>query len=143
MAKSDKIEKKATQLPHIFLIDWHDTGLLTEVALVKEEEDGTLHGILVDTLHPIDKGRLKKVVTSIHADKYPMWELMSQATLSNGLNFLDYAHYNLVKVKRPKGARTSTTSLANFTVTQTDKLVGSDTSNPAEFAVGGGRGGIA
>lgn len=37
-----------------------------------EAQDGTLFGIDVEKLHPIDKARLKKVITSVHADKYPL-----------------------------------------------------------------------
>lgn len=100
-----KIEKRQTNLRHVFLIDWDDAGIFKEVAVVKEDEgDGTIYGILVDTLHPIDQSRLKKIVTSQHADKYPLWELMSQMTLKNGYNALDFFHANYVKVKRPRGA---------------------------------------
>lgn len=100
-----KIEKRKTNLHHVFLIDWDDTGIFKEVAIVKEDEgDGTIYGILVETLHPIDMSRLKKIVTSQHADKYPLWELMSQITLKNGYNALDFFHANHVKVKRPRGA---------------------------------------
>lgn len=99
-----KIEKRATDLRHVWLIDWNDDGLLKEIAVVMETQDGTLFGIDVDKLHPIDKSRLKKVITSVHADKYPLWELLSQGRLNNGLNALDFFHQNYVKVKRPRGA---------------------------------------
>lgn len=102
-AKS-KIEKRATNLRHVFLVDWNDDGLLKEVAIVMETADGTLFGIEVDRLHPIDKARLKKVVSSVHADKYALWELLSQGRLNNGMNALDFFHQNYVKVKRPRGA---------------------------------------
>ncbi len=101
---ANTIEKRATDLKHVFLIDWNDDGLLKEVAVVMETQDGTLFGIEVDKLHPIDKARLKKVITSVHADKYPLWELLAQGRLNNGLNALDFFHQNYVKVKRPRGA---------------------------------------
>lgn len=101
---ANTIEKRATDLKHVFLIDWNDDGLLKEIAVVMETNDGTLFGIEVDRLHPIDKSRLKKVITSVHADKYPLWELLSQGRLNNGLNALDFFHQNYVKVKRPRGA---------------------------------------
>lgn len=104
MANVNKIEKRATDLRHVHLIDWNDDGLLKEIAVVMEAEDGTIFGIEVAKLHPIDKARLKKVVTSIHADKYPLWELLSQGRLNNGMNALDFFHANYVKVKRPRGA---------------------------------------
>lgn len=101
---ASKIEKRATDLKHVFLCDWNDDGLLKEIAVVMETQDGTLFGIEIDKLHPIDKSRLKKVITSVHADKYPLWELLSQGRLNNGLNALDFFHQNYVKVKRPRGA---------------------------------------
>lgn len=99
-----KIEQKDTDLRHVKLIDWNDDGILREIAIVMENADGTIYGIKVDKLHPIDKGRLKKVVTSIHADKYPLWELLSQTKLNNGMNALDFFHQNYVEIKRPRGA---------------------------------------
>lgn len=101
------------KLHHIEQLDIDETGLLQEVAIVKREEDGTVHFIQVDSLHPLDKSRLKKIVTSQHADKYPLWELMSQAKLSNGMNALDFFHYNFVKVKRAPGSIRPGSSLAD------------------------------
>ena len=101
---ANTIEKRGTDLKHVFLIDWNDDGLLKEIAIVMETQDGTIFGIEVEKLHPIDKSRLKKVITSVHADKYALWELLSQGRLNNGLNALDFFHQNYVKVKRPRGA---------------------------------------
>jgi hypothetical protein len=117
-----RIEKRPTQLRHVFLIDWNDSGIFKEVAVVKEDEtDGTIYGILVDMLHPIDQSRLKKIVTSQHADKYPLWELMSQMTLKNGYNALDFFHANYVKVKRPRGAVVGG-SLSDISTNLDDKM---------------------
>ncbi len=140
--KPTKIDKKQTQVNHVFLVDVDDSGLLKEVAVVKEEDDGTLYYIDIDSLHNIDKARLKKIVTSIHSDKYPLWELLSQAKLSNGMNALDFFHYNCIKVKRPKGARASAGSLASFKGAISDQMVGTEFgTNPseAEIAAGGVR----
>lgn len=136
------LDKKATSIPHIFLVDVNDSGLLKEVAIVKEDADGTFYYIDVDSLHNIDKARLKRIVTSIHADKYALWELLSQARLSNGMNALDFFHYNCVKVKRPKGARAASGSLASFKGAVSDQMVGTEFgTNPseAELAPGGAR----
>jgi len=129
---TEKIAKKPTDLPHIFRVDIDDSGLLQEVAIVKEEEDGTIYYIQIATLHNIDKQRLKKIVTSVHANKYPLWELLSQARLSNGMNALDFFHYNCVKTKRPKGALASRDSLVSVKGNVSDEMIGSDYSNPAE-----------
>jgi hypothetical protein len=131
MSVKDTIELSPTTLPHIFLCDIDDTGLLKEVAVVKKLKDGSIFYIDVDPLHPIDKARLKKIVSSQHADKYELWDLMSQARLSNGMNALDFFHSNYVKVKRPKGARAAIGGLANAG-TVSDSIVGSEFANPAE-----------
>ena len=99
-----KIEKHQTNLNHVYLIDWNDDGMLKEIAIVMEAPDGSIYGIEVDKLHPIDKARLKKFLISVHSDKYPLWELLSQGQLNNGINPLDFFHMNYVKIKRPRGA---------------------------------------
>lgn len=132
MAIKDQITKTKTDLPHIFRVDVDDSGLLQEVAIVKEESDGTIYYIPVSPLHQIDKQRLKRIVTSVHADKYPLWELLSQATLSNGMNALDFFHFNTVKVKRPRGALASRDTLASVDAKISNAMIGSDFTNPAE-----------
>jgi len=129
------IEKRATDLRHVYLCDWNDDGILREIAVVMETQDGTLFGIDVDKLHPIDKARLKKVITSVHADKYPLWELLSQARLNNGMNALDFFHNNYVKVKRPRGAVIGG-GLASIELDVDDgKLIGSSFSDPRGASV--------
>ena len=134
-----KIEKKATNLSYVFLIDWNDDGILKEIAVVDEKADGTIYGIQVDRLHPIDKARLRRVITSVHAGKYPLWELLAQGRLNNGLNSLDFFHSNYVKVKRPKGASLGggLASLELDVDTEVDRMIGSsltDTQGAASLA---------
>lgn len=131
MAAKDQIELKKTQLPHIFLCDVEDSGLLKEIAVVKQFKDGTIYYIDIDPLHPIDKARIKKIVSSQHADKYELWDLMSQSKLSNGMNALDFFHSNCVKIKRPKGARASSSGLESVGIAA-DKMIGAEFVNPAE-----------
>ena len=126
----NKIEKRPTNIKHVFLMDWNDDGLFKEIAVVMEDpRDGTIYGIEVDKLHPIDKGRLKKFLVSIHADKYALWELLSQGKLNNGVNPLDFFHMNYVKVKRPRGAVLGG-GLASVEVYSADKQIGSEFSDP-------------
>lgn len=131
-AAKDEIVLQPTSLRHIFLCDVDDSGLLKEVALVKKFKDGTIYYIEIDSLHAIDKGRIKKIVSSSHSDKYELWELMAQSKLSNGMNALDFFHSNNVKVKRPKGARASTGGLESISAYGSDAMIGSDFVNPAE-----------
>jgi hypothetical protein len=123
------IEKRPTDLRHVFLIDWNDDGLWKEIAVVMEGPDGTVYGIEVDKLHPIDKGRLKKFLVSMHADKYPLWELLSQGKLNNGVNPLDFFHMNYVKVKRPKGAVLGG-GLASIEVYSAERQIGAEFADP-------------
>ncbi len=123
--KGATIEKTKTNLQHVYLIDWNDDGMQREVAVVMEAQDGTIYGIEVEKLHPIDKARLKKFITSVHADKYPLWELLSQGRLNNGINPLDFFHLNYVKVKRPKGAVLGG-GLASIAAYGSEKQIGSE-----------------
>ena len=59
-------------------------------------------------------------MTSQHADKYPLWELLSQSKLENGMNALDFFHSNLIKVKR--GTGTTSTQFGGGLATTTKKL---------------------
>lgn len=136
MAKT-RIEKRPTDLKHVWLVDWNDDGLLKEIAVVKETADGTIFGIEIDKLHPIDKKRLKSVITSVHADKYPLWELLSQGRLNNGMNALDFFHMNYVKVKRPKGAVIGG-GLATVVLDGEDsKMIGAEFADPRGGVVAG------
>ncbi len=123
------IEKRPTNLQHTYLIDWADDGLFKEIAVVMETQDGTIYGIEIDRLHQIDKARLKKFLVSVHADKYPLWELLSQGKLNNGVNPLDFFHMNYVKVKRPRGAVLGG-GLASVEVYGSDRQIGSEFSDP-------------
>jgi hypothetical protein len=99
---------KKTGMNHIIYFDVAGDGRLREVALVKSDKnpDGairSLYYIDVALLDNIDKGRLKSIVTNTHANKYELWDLLSQNTLSNGKNALDYFH-QLTRVVHGPGA---------------------------------------
>lgn len=132
MAAKDQIELKPTTLPHIYLCDIDDSGLLKEIMLVKKFKDGSIYYIEIDPLHQIDKSRIKKIVSQPLADKQEGWEVLSNSKLSNGMNALDFFHSNNVRVKRPKGARATTGGLETIKAYESDKMVGSDFVNPAE-----------
>lgn len=102
-AKKPAIEKHPTPFKHVFMVDINDNGLLREVAVLKEDMgSGSLVYIDIALLDNIDKGRLKRLVTSVHADKYALWELMDQERLPNGMNALDYFH-QMTRVKQGPG----------------------------------------
>lgn len=133
---SNEIVLNPTSMPHVFLCDVDDSGLLKEILVVKKTKDGTVYYVDINTLHPIDKSRIKKIISSQHADKYECWELLSQATLSNGINALDFFHNNNVKIKRPRGAKAAHgQGLADVSAYVSDSVVGSDFVNPAEASL--------
>jgi hypothetical protein len=136
MATAGKIEKRKTDLQHVWLIDWNDDGIFKEIAVVSETPDGTIYGIEVDKLHSIDKQRLKRFLVSVHADKYPLWELLSQGKLNNGTNALDFFHMNYVKVKRPRGAVLGG-GLATVEVYGSDKQIGEEFTRGDQGTVAG------
>ncbi len=101
--KKPVIEKHPTPFKHVFLVDINDDGQLREVAVLKEDPgSGSLIYIDIVLLDNTDKSRLKKIVQSVHADKYALWELMSQERLPNGYNALDYFH-QMVRIKNAPG----------------------------------------
>jgi hypothetical protein len=118
MAKEEKVSKvvkagletriRPTGMNHIVYFDIADDERYREVALVKSEKnrDGTVRSVYyidVALLDNIDKGRLKSIVTNQHANKYELWDLLAQNTLSNGKNGLDYFH-QLTRVVHGLGA---------------------------------------
>lgn len=88
--------------PHIKWVDLQDTGVLTEVAVMKKDNTGNLFYFEVASLDDIDKRRLAKIVSSRSAPQMELYDLMSGITLNNGCNALEYFH-QLVKVRTPKG----------------------------------------
>lgn len=136
----NRIEKRQTQFRFVYQIDWDDNGRFEEIAVVKEDEsDGTIYGIRINDLHPIDKARLKRIITNQHADKYPLWELMSQITLKNGYNALDFFHTNYVRVKRIKGAVVSGGLMDVRTDGEADKMFDMGGFEREETVAGGSR----
>jgi hypothetical protein len=131
---------KPTGMNHVYYFDQLGDGRLKEVAVVKIDKDDSgkilsLYYIDVGLLDITDKGRLKTIITSRHADKYALWDLLSQNTLSNGKNALDYFH-QLTKVEHGQGAVTTafTGGLANVP-SQGNSIIGSEFSDPASAAL--------
>jgi hypothetical protein len=132
-AKKEKLIK--TSLNHVYYLDVNDDGQYREVAVVKKDGNGSVYYIDVQLLDNVDKGRLKKIVTDIHADKYELWDLMSQKRLSNGINALDYFH-RLVRVKKAPGAVNTAMGGGLLSVRpESDTLVGSQFSDPSSGVI--------
>lgn len=117
---------------HIEYLDVDGSGVLKEVVIVKRWADGAYSYIETGILDGIDRGRLKNILGSPHADKYELWELLSMSKINNGMNALDYFH-QLAKKKNPKGStdRVIGGSIKDA-VPVSDKMIGSDFTNPGE-----------
>lgn len=128
---------KNTGMNHVVYFDIENDGRMREVALVKMDKnpDGSVRSVYyidIALLDNIDKGRLKTIVTSVHANKYELWDLMSQSTsiLSNGKNSLDYFH-QLTRVVHGLGAVTSGISGGLSSVKgEGNQIIGSEFSPP-------------
>jgi len=91
-----------SKYPHIEWIDLQKDNTLVEVAVMKRDQLGNTYFIRLDALDTIDKRRLFKIVTNRNAELYELWDLMSNVTLGNGVNALEYFH-QLCKVATGTG----------------------------------------
>lgn len=126
---------KPTGMNHVYLFDINGDDRWREVAVVKvvKDQKGTVvevRYIDIALLDNIDKGRLKSLVTSVHANKYELWELMDMTITTNGLNALTYFH-QLVKIVQGPGATNTTMggSLSGVTPERGD-MVGAGFTDP-------------
>lgn len=88
--------------PHVEWIDLKNNRVLVECAVLKRDDFGNIYYIDTTALDGIDKGRLARILHSRHANSFPLWDLMSQSQLPNGMNALDYFH-QIVKIITPDG----------------------------------------
>ncbi len=96
------ITKRKSQIPHVQWIDLKGNGVLIECAVFKEDGFGNTYFLEIPNMDGIDKTRLTRILQSRNAETFPLWDLMSQVTLNNGMNALNYFH-QLVKVITPEG----------------------------------------
>ena len=96
------ITKRQGSFPHVQWIDLKNNGVLVECAVLREDDYGNIYFIEIPSMDQIDKTRLVRIVNNRNALNFPLWDLMSQVTLNNGLNALTYFH-QLVKVITPEG----------------------------------------
>lgn len=147
MAKKDVAQEpgletrlKPTGMHHIFHFDVLGDGRFREVAVVKmvRNQDKSIRSVYyidVALLDTTDKGRLKGIITNRHADKYELWDIMSQVTLSNGKNALDYFH-QLTRVEHGKGAiNTSMGGGLGSVAIESGGIIGSEFSDPGSGVI--------
>jgi hypothetical protein len=95
------ITRHKSTAPHMEWLDLRGDGTLDECAIMKEDSTGIYH-IPLSNIDEIDKGRLVNIIMNRNSQHFPLWELMQQTTLGNGVNALTYFH-QLVKVLTPSG----------------------------------------
>lgn len=89
--------------PHIAWVDLYGNQVVIEVAVVSiDQRNGDLYHIQLASLDHIDRARLANIISKRDAHKYPLWDLMSNNTLKNGMNALEYFN-QMVKVKSVSG----------------------------------------
>jgi hypothetical protein len=91
-----------SKYPHVEWIDLKNDGTLVECAIMRKDANGNIYFFEVGNLDNVDKQRLFNIIVDRNASRYELWDLMSQKTLGNGLNALEYFH-QLVKVITPAG----------------------------------------
>lgn len=91
------------KLPHLEWLDLKGDGVLHECAIMKRDPNGNIYFFKVEPLDGVDKKRLRDILTSRNSTMFPLWDLMRQNRLGNGINALDYFH-QLVRVLTPSGA---------------------------------------
>lgn len=94
---------KKTNIPHIEWVDLYGDGVMHEVAVIKREGGGNTHFMKISDLDQIDKQRLKKILGARNINTLPLWDIMNESTLGNGMNALEYFH-QLTKVLTPHGS---------------------------------------
>jgi len=88
--------------PHTKWIDLKNDGVMNECAVLKEDGFGNIYYIEIPALDNIDRDRIARMLTSPRSNEIPLWEIMGNTQLRNGMNGLDYFH-QLVKVITPEG----------------------------------------
>ena len=94
--------KLKTQIPHVYRIDLYNEGLAHECAVLSTDKFGNTYYIKISDLDEIDRTRIGKILQHRYINQLPLWDVMSQTTLKNGMNALDYFQ-QLVKAITPAG----------------------------------------
>lgn len=76
--------------PHTEFLDIDGTGNRRECAVMKRDIYGNVYFFQIAPLDRIDKERVLRLVRNPNAKLLELWDLMSQTTLGNGVNALEY-----------------------------------------------------
>lgn len=94
-------------VPHVAQADIEGNGVGVAIAVVAiDDNNQDLHYIRLDRLDEIDLRRLTQILQSRDSARWALWDLLSQRTLLNGMNALNFFH-QLVRVRTISGQNTS------------------------------------
>lgn len=96
------VKTQKGKFPHVEWIDLYNEGVAYECAVMKRDGNGNISFIRIDQLDSIDRNRLARILRNRNATNYELWDLMSNVTLGNGVNALEYFH-QMVRVITPSG----------------------------------------
>ena len=82
--------------PHIFWIDLQNNGVLVQCAVMRRDEAGSIYYIPLENMDDVDRMRLLRIIKNRNANNFELWDLMSNITLNNGVNALEYFHQMVV-----------------------------------------------
>ena len=100
---SNEAVAKHESLPHVEWVDINENGVAVECIVVKRDKrNGDLYFIKTESLDEIDRNRIVEILRRRDADKYELWDLLSNSTLANGENALEFFH-QLVRVRTERG----------------------------------------
>jgi len=126
--------KIQTQIPHVYRIDLHNEGVAHECAVVCEDKFNNLYYIKIAELDKIDRARLAKILQHRYIKTLPLWDVMSQSTLKNGMNALEYFQ-QLVKAITPAGKPfTPSSGASGYSVNQQMEIKARQTAQQEEHA---------
>lgn len=86
------VNMRPGNLPHVAWIDLKNNGVYTECAIMKQDGLGNVYFVRLTYLDQIDRKRLARILTNRNAQHFELWDLMSNITLNNGVNALEYFH---------------------------------------------------
>lgn len=87
---------------HYRAMDIYGNGIGYNVVVIKEDPNGDVYFIKEEDMDGVDLRRMASILQKRDADKTPLWDLMDQVTLKNGMNALEYFH-QLVLVRTSSG----------------------------------------
>lgn len=88
--------------PHVEWLELYADGMLHECAVMSRDRFGNVLFFKINELDQTDKRRLVGILMDRNAKSIPLWDLMANKTLGNGVNALAY-YTQLVKQLTPNG----------------------------------------